>query len=145
MSSRCVPTLRGGPWGSSGCLKPLELAGAMGLALQRDHSHPASVNTPPPSPPRVHKAGNSHFHPEDSLSVGELGASFYFFFLNDNFPPLYFVAKNHPGLSRREGRKLCSEREGKIISLGHRHSHLSSVCKRRSGGWENQPGCESRG
>ena len=37
--------------GSSGCLKPLELAGAMGLALQRDHSHPASVNTPPPESP----------------------------------------------------------------------------------------------
>lgn len=96
------------------------------------HSHPTRVNTPATSP-GVHKTGVSHFHPADSLSVGELEPpSIFFFFLNDNFPP-FFVAKNHPGLSRREGRKLCGEREGRIISLGHRHSRLSSVCRRRSG------------
>lgn len=72
-----------------------------------------------------------------------------FFFLNDNFSPLFFVAKNHPGLSRREGRKLCGEREGKIISLGHRHSRLSSVCRRRGEGgracWDARPRNENEG
>lgn len=112
---------------------------------RRAHTHPPCEH--PRRVPLSSQAGRFSFSPGDSLSIGERGAAFYFFFfLNDNFPP-FFVAKTHPGLSRREGRKLCGEREGKIISLGLRRSHLSSVCGRsreggratRAGGAERRP------
>lgn len=102
-----------------------------GLGPGGAYHHPTRTNTPPSRPLELSRQENLVFtrHPACLPERWEPPI----FFLNDNFPPL-FVAKNHPGLSRREGRKLCREREGKIISLGHRHSRLSSVCRRRGEG-----------
>lgn len=102
--------------------------GPQALPSGMPHRHPASVHRPPQSP--WGSQDRFSFSPRRQ-PVGGLGASFYFFF-RMIISPLFFVAKNHPGLSRREGRKLCREREGKIISPGHRRSHLSSACSGKS-------------
>lgn len=106
--------------------------GPQALPSGMPRRHPVSVHRPPRSPWGSQDSRFS-FSPRRQPVCRRAGSLLlFFFFLNDNFPPFFFVAKNHPGLSRREGRKLCREREGKIISPGHRRSHLSSACSGES-------------
>lgn len=110
---------------------PRKTAGTRGHRTRLDARH-QPVRTNPPRSPRGSQDRRFSFSPGRQPVCRIARRLLQFFFLNDNFPP-FFVAKNHPGLSRREGRKLCREREGKIISPGHRRRHLSSACSERSG------------